>query len=778
MNDIFEGLNEVQQKAVSKIEGPVMVIAGAGSGKTRVLTYRIAYMVKSGIDPFNILSLTFTNKAASEMKDRIIKILGSNDARNVWMGTFHSVFSRILRIDGDKLGYTRDFSVYDSDDAKNLIKAIIKELDLDVKTYKPSAILSRISMAKNNLLSDTVYSQSAEILQADNEAQRPRTHEIFTIYNVRLRRANAMDFDDLLYNTNVLFRDFPHVLHKYQQLFKYILVDEYQDTNYAQYLILKKLAANNENICVVGDDAQSIYAFRGANIQNILNFKSDYPDSSTFKLEQNYRSTKNIVLAANSLIKANKNQITKNIWTANKNGQKISVLRSSSESEEAYHVASSLMSEKEKMNLKFTEIAILYRTNAQSRAFEEAFRKYQIPYKIYGGLSFYKRKEIKDVISYFRLVFNYQDEEALKRVINYPQRGIGQTTMEKLIVHSSNIQVPIWNLIAEPEKYQVPLTSGIRNKIEEFATKIISFKAQSKTLNAYDLAYLIVSHTGLLNDLIENKDEPERLKNVEELLNAIRNFVDSEAEPDLESGEINTQPKSLSDFLSQVSLMSDSDEKEDENADKTAMMTIHSAKGLEFPLVFIVGMEENLFPSFMSLNSRSELEEERRLFYVAITRAEKKTYITHAETRYKWGQVTFAEPSRFIEDIDDQFLEYINPKAAQKKAQVTFASPKPEQGKYNLKTKPTITQASLPNLPQQNIPSNYKKINAVQAISEPKEMASINDLHENLRIYHDKFGAGEILELSGSDDNKRAVIQFDTGETKTLLLKYAKLAIQ
>lgn len=778
MKDILEGLNDVQQKAVSKIDGPVMVIAGAGSGKTRVLTYRIAYMVKSGIDPFNILSLTFTNKAATEMKDRILKILGSNDARNVWMGTFHSVFSRILRIDGEKLGYTREFSVYDTDDAKNLIKTILKELDLDVKTYKPSAVLSRISMAKNNLISDQVYAQSPEILQADNEAQRPRTHEIFTIYNHRLKKANAMDFDDLLYNTNVLFRDFPAVLHKYQQMFKYILVDEYQDTNYAQYLILKKLAANNENICVVGDDAQSIYAFRGANIQNILNFKTDYPDCITFKLEQNYRSTKNIVLAANSLIKANKNQITKNIWTANDSGQKIRILRASSESEEAYHIASALLAEKENMNLNFSDIAILYRTNVQSRAFEEAFRKYHIPYKIYGGLSFYKRKEIKDVLSYFRLVFNHHDEEALKRVINYPQRGIGQTTMEKLIAHSSNIQIPLWNLLAEPERYQVPLNSGIRTKIQDFATKIISFKAQSHTLNAYDLAYLIVSHTGLINDLSENKDEPERLKNVEELLNAIRDFADSEAEPDLETGEINTNTKSLSDFLSQVSLMSDSDEKEDENADKSVMMTIHSAKGLEFPVVFIVGMEENLFPSFMSLNSRSELEEERRLFYVALTRAEKKTYITFAETRYKWGQITFAEPSRFIEDIDPQFLEYINPKAAQKKAQASYSSTKPEQGKYNLKAKPSNGQASVVNMAQPNIPSNYKKINAVQPIIEPKETASINDLQENQRIYHDKFGAGEILELSGSDDNKRAVIQFDNGETKTLLLKYAKLAIQ
>lgn len=773
MNEILQKLNDVQQKAVSKIEGPLMVIAGAGSGKTRVLTYRIAYMVKSGIDPFNILSLTFTTKAATEMKDRIIKILGSNDARNVWMGTFHSVFSRILRIDGDKLGYTRDFSIYDTEDSKNLIKTIIKELDLDIKTYKPSAILSRISMAKNNLLSDVVYAQSNEILQADNEAQRPRTHEIFAIYNKRLRRANAMDFDDLLYNTNVLFRDFPAVLHKYQQLFKYILVDEYQDTNYAQYLILKKLAANNENICVVGDDAQSIYAFRGANIQNILNFKSDYPDCVTFKLEQNYRSTKNIVLAANSLIKANKNQINKNIWTDNEIGQKIRIIRNSSESEEAFNVASTIMGEKESMDIKFSNIAVLYRTNAQSRAFEEAFRKLQIPYKIHGGLSFYKRKEIKDVIAYFRLVFNQHDEEALKRVINYPLRGIGQTTLDTLFAHSSNIEIPLWNLLENPIKYQVPLGSSARDKIQQFATQILSFKAQSETLNAYDLAYLIVTHTGIINDLSENKDEPERLKNVEELLNGIRNFVDSEPEPDLETGEISNEPKNLSDFLSQISLLSDSEEKEDKSVDKCIMMTIHSAKGLEFPLVFIVGMEENLFPSFMSLNSRSELEEERRLFYVAITRAEKKTYISYAETRYKWGQVTFAEPSRFIEDIEDQFIEYVNPKKPIRRPSSNFdTSIESPQEKYKIKAK--TTQAPIAKTV---IPSNFKKISTSAPAPPAAENASIEDLKENMRVYHAKFGMGEILELSGSDDNKRAVIQFDNGETKTLLLKYAKLSI-
>lgn len=765
MGNFLEELNEAQLKAVETLDGPVMVIAGAGSGKTRVLTYRIANMVKSGIDPFNILSLTFTNKAADEMKDRIIKILGSNEGKNVWMGTFHSVFSRILRIESDKLGYTRDFSIYDTDEGKNLIKSIIKELDLDIKTYKPSAILSRISMAKNNLISPDEYSQINEIIQADASAQRPLLHEIYKMYNLRLKRANAMDFDDLLFNTNVLFRDFPALLHKYQQIFKYILVDEYQDTNFAQYLILKKLAANNENICVVGDDAQSIYAFRGANIQNILNFKSDYPEYQLFKLEQNYRSTKNIVAAANSLIKANQKQISKNIWTSNDSGMKVKIIRTSSESDEAVKIAEIILSEKRSLNLTFSDFSILYRTNAQSRAFEEAFRLKNIPYKIYGGMSFYKRKEIKDVLSYFRLIFNYHDEEALKRIINYPQRGIGQTTLEKIIVHASNLNVPIWNIIANPRKYELSLNNAYIQKLEDFANKIMSFRIQNEALNAYDLAYLIVSSTGILADLSENKDEPERYKNIEELLNAIRNFTDTDPEPDFETGEIKSPIRSLSDFLNQVSLLSDVEEKEDDNSDKTLLMTIHSAKGLEFPVVFIVGAEENLFPSFMSLNSRTELEEERRLFYVALTRAEKKVYISYAQTRYRWGQITFAEPSRFIDDIDDKFIEFENeiPSKIIEK-----------QGFHSMNSNFSNTNPKIGKTPDI---SKLKKISdASNTHSDDKEFTNV-DVAANAKIEHEKFGFGEVIEVIGSDENKKAIVLFENGETKTLLLKYAKLRI-
>ncbi len=770
MSNFLDELNEAQLNAVKSIEGPVMVIAGAGSGKTRVLTYRIANMVKSGIDPFNILSLTFTNKAADEMKTRIIKILGSNEGKNVWMGTFHSVFSRILRSEGDKLGYTREFSIYDTDEGKNLIKSILKEFDLDIKTYKPSAVLARISMAKNNLISPDEYSQSTEILQADASSQRPLIHELYKTYNSRLKRANAMDFDDLLFNTNVLFRDFPAALHKYQQIFKYILVDEYQDTNYAQYLILKKLAANNENICVVGDDAQSIYAFRGANIQNILNFKSDYPDYKLFKLEQNYRSTQNIVAAANSLIKANQKQISKNIWTSNESGMKVKVLKMSSESDEANKIAEIILHEKKTLNLNFANFSILYRTNAQSRAFEESFRKKNIPHKIYGGMSFYKRKEIKDVLSYFRLVYNNSDEEALKRIINYPQRGIGQTTLEKVIVHASNLNVPLWNIIAYPRKYELPLNNAYIVKLEDFANKIMSFKAQNDTLNAYDLAYLIVTSTGVLSELSENKDEPERYKNVEELLNAIRNFVDSEAEPDFETGEIDTSFRTLNDFLNQVSLLSDVEEKEDDKSDKTLLMTIHSAKGLEFKVVFIVGAEENLFPSFMSINSRSELEEERRLFYVALTRAEKKSYISYAQTRYRWGQVTFGEPSRFIEDIDDKFIEFDYDEFTPVKS---FIQKEKTKISFDKQTQPTVDKKT-------ETPVNYSNLKKISDTknSIPFDNSPANiDLKAETNVEHEKFGFGKVIEVTGSDDNKKALVLFENGESKTLLLKYAKLRV-
>lgn len=774
MHEFLNELNDVQREAVVNTHGPTMVIAGAGSGKTRVLTYRIAYMVKNGVEPFNILALTFTNKAAKEMKERITSILGNNQAKSVWMGTFHSIFARILRQEAELLGYTKSFSIYDTDESRNLIKSIVKELDLDSKTYKANLVHSRISMAKNNLISDIDYANIGEIVQADAAGQKPLIHEIYTKYNQRLRQANAMDFDDLLFNINVLFRDFNETLLKYQSIFKYILVDEYQDTNYAQYLIIKKLAHFNKNICVVGDDAQSIYSFRGANIQNILNFRSDYPEYQLFKLEQNYRSTKNIVEAANSLIKSNKKQIAKEIWTDNDEGTKIKVVKSSTENDEALSVSELLLKNKRDLSLNYSDFAILYRTNAQSRAFEDAFRKFSIPYKIYGGLSFYKRKEIKDLISYFKLVFNPYDEEALKRVINYPQRGIGQTTMEKVTAHAFQIGISVWDVISNPQKYQLPLSATYANRVKDFADKIMSYRAQVETLEAYDLAYLIASTSGVLSDLLQNTEEPERYKNVEELLNAVRDFADSEPEPDFETGEIVESKRTLDEFLGQVVLLTDMDEKEDDNIDKAILMTVHSAKGLEFPVVFVVGCEENLFPSFMSISSKNELEEERRLFYVALTRAEKAAYLSYAETRYKWGQMTFGEPSRFIEDIDEKYLDNLVTRSVAPKfsSRPSFASPQNRTAgstPYSFSTNTETKKQSVDH-------SKLVKIHDLSGKSTG-ETANYDQLATGSIVEHSKFGKGEIMDINGQGDNSKVVVKFNNGDEKTLLLKFARLKL-
>ena len=649
----LDELNSSQREAVEAINGPTMVIAGAGSGKTRVLTYRIAFMLEQGIDPFNIMSLTFTNKAAKEMSERIGKIVGTTDGKNITMGTFHSVFSRILRYNADRIGYPSNFTIYDTQDSKSLLKDIVKELNLDDKVYKPGLVLGRISSAKNNLISPDAYVANEEIMNEDKQARRPEIARIYKTYATRCFKAGAMDFDDLLYQTNVLLRDFPDVLHYYQQKFKYILVDEYQDTNYAQYLIVKKLAAIYENICVVGDDAQSIYSFRGANIQNILNFRKDYPDFKLFKLEQNYRSTKHIVEAANSVIAKNQDQIKKSVWTDNSEGSKLAVVRTLTDNEEGKVITNKIFDLKQGTASSYNDFAILYRTNKQSRSFEEALRKINIPYKIYGGLSFYQRKEIKDLLAYFRLTTNQRDEEALKRVINYPRRGIGKTSIENISIASNQYGVSMWDVIANFNQYPVALNTGTKTKLYEFVTMIQSFTAQLSKINAYDLAQTIAKSSGILKELYSEKEkgpeEVERYQNIEELLGGIKEFTINQGEDD---------DKSLAEFMIDVALLTDADADKGDEKNHVTLMTIHSSKGLEFPHVYLVGLEENLFPSQMALNSRSELEEERRLFYVAVTRAKDTCTLSYATSRFIWGNLVSSEPSRFIEEIDPIHLNF------------------------------------------------------------------------------------------------------------------------
>jgi DNA helicase-2/ATP-dependent DNA helicase PcrA len=751
VEEILKELNDEQRAAVETTDGPIMVIAGAGSGKTRVLTYKVAYLLQKGIEPFNILALTFTNKAAAEMKERIIHLVNSNDARNVWMGTFHAIFARILRLESEKIGFPANFTIYDTDDSKSLIKSILKELNLDPKTYIPGAVLHRISLAKNNLLSPIDYAEDLELVAYDQSANKPLTGQIYQIYQARLRQSSAMDFDDLLFFTNMLLRDHPDALLKYQHKFKYILVDEYQDTNYSQYLIIKRLAANNENICVVGDDAQSIYAFRGASIQNIFNFQKDYPDFKIFKLEQNYRSTQNIIKAANSIILNNKQQIRKDLWTNNDSGPKITVLKASSDSEEGMLVAHSIFENKMNNQLENNAFAILYRTNAQSRAFEESLRKLNIPYKIYGGLSFYKRKEIRDLIAYFRLTINPNDQEALLRVINFPARGIGSTTTDKLIVAAGEKKHSIWELLHNLKSDTLGLNSGTIAKILEFVTKIKSFQVQLHSTSAFDLAYYIAHQSGIIKE-IKTDETPEgvsRLENIEEILNAIRDFCDTPRMVQ-DTGEIetdNNSPRTLEEFLLEVSLLSDleSDEKKEDN-NRVTMMTIHSAKGLEFPYVYIVGLEEDLFPSYLSQSSRSEIEEERRLFYVAVTRAMKKLTLAYAQTRYRWGNLVMANPSRFIEEIKDEFLDI------------------PGKIIHNISAAPKKLKPLQPT-----ISTSERKIEF--------EGSDINGIQTGMQVEHQSFGAGKVISVEGNGPNKKATVFFQSVGQKQLLLRFAKLRI-
>lgn len=766
MEELLEELNDKQKEAVLKTEGPVMVIAGAGSGKTRVLTYRIAYLVKKGIDPFQILALTFTNKAAREMKDRIGQLVGGGMSYSLWMGTFHSVFARILRIESHYLGFPSNFTIYDTDDSKSLMKSIVKGQGLDPKVYQDSFVLGRISSAKNNLISEQAYAQNAELTNQDKSTGRPEIARLYDLYQKKLFQSGAMDFDDLLYKINVLFRDNPEVLYKYQQKFQYILVDEYQDTNFSQYLIVKKLAANNENVCVVGDDAQSIYSFRGANIENILSFKKDYPDLKTVKLEQNYRSTQNIVKAANTVIHNNKSQIFKEVWTNNIEGEKIKLIRTGSDREEGSMVAHQIFQDQMNEQVALDGFAVLYRTNAQSRSIEEALRRLNLGYRIYGGLSFYKRKEIKDLLAYFRLTVNFADEEALKRIINYPPRGIGKTSLERLTVASSKHALPIWETIKQLRDIDSGLNSSTINKFQDFVVMIESFRAQMKETNAYDLALEIAKSSGIQSLFYQDKT-PEgisRFENIEELMNGIKEFVESEVtQTELHDQKIRT----LGEYMQDIALLTDADEKSKDNSPKVSLMTIHQAKGLEFPFVHIVGVEENLFPSMMSLHSRQDLEEERRLFYVALTRAERKVTISYAETRYKWGKMEYCEPSRFIDEIDEKYLDIPRrPVVKKEKSSGSF------RGGIKIKAKTVDSKPSG---------SNYRRVESSNSniVNRPTSMQNASnpdDIQEGMIVEHQRFGKGEIVSVEGAGSNKKAKVKFKDA-TRQLILRFARLRI-
>jgi DNA helicase-2/ATP-dependent DNA helicase PcrA len=757
--DYLETLNPSQRAAVEQIDGPVMIIAGAGSGKTRVLTYRIVHMLRHEVDPFQILSLTFTNKAAKEMRHRVMEAVGS-EGRNIWMGTFHSIFSRILRVESDKIGYPRNFTIYDSDDSKSLIKTILGEMKLDDKLYKPSNMLARISAAKNALISAEEYLGNSEFFENDNSSGRPKFGHLFKLYQDRCFRAGAMDFDDLLVNTHKLFANHLDVLNKYQHQFRYIMVDEFQDTNHAQYMIIKKLAAVNENIAVVGDDAQSIYAFRGANIKNILGFQKDFQEVKTFKLEQNYRSTKTIVEAASSIIEKNKEQIKKKVWTDNEIGERIRVFKALTDNEEGKMVASAIFQDKMNNHANNKDFAILYRTNMQSRSMEEALRKLNIPYKIYGGLSFYQRKEVKDLLAYFRLVLNPNDEEALKRVINYPARGIGKTTLEKISLVANQHKVSLWQVMEQVNQI------GFKNmsSVEDFVTMIKSFRVMLDR-NAYDVAMHIAKQSGVLKALYEDKtvEGISRYENTEELLNGIKEFSVGESADD--DGVL--RGNTLADFMADVALMTNDDKDKDPDQDHISLMTIHSAKGLEFKYVHVVGLEENLFPSQMALNSRQELEEERRLFYVALTRAMKKLTISFATSRFKFGNIVNAEPSRFLTEIDPQFLHFENMFSAGGQFRESGAALR-STGSASGLSKKTLSI----NRPQPRVGSAPVKTD------DPNfEPDDTSHLQAGDAVIHQRFGKGNVLQMEGSGDNRKATIEFGEAGKKVLVLKFAKLKI-
>ncbi len=734
----LDNLNSSQKEAVIHKDGPCLVIAGAGSGKTRVLTYRIAHLINEGVDPFSILALTFTNKAAKEMKDRIEKIVGT-DARNLWMGTFHSIFARILRVEGYKIGYPPNFVIYDTQDSKNLIKVIVKELNLDSKLYKENYVYNRISNAKNRLISPLEYKNNPILIEEDTSSHRPLISKIYDIYSNRCFKSQAMDFDDLLYNTNKLFSYHVDVLNKYQQLFKHVMIDEFQDTNYCQYLITKRLASVNRNIFVVGDDAQSIYAFRGAEIRNILKFEDDFSDLKVVKLEQNYRSTKTIVNAANSVIEKNKSKISKEVWTDNEDGELISVKKSFSDNEEGKIISNLIFEEKNRNQLTNSNFAVLYRTNSQSRSIEEALRRIGLKYKVFGGVSFYQRKEVKDLLAYLRFSINQNDEQSFRRIINYPRRGVGSTSVDKIIMISNKENISLWEVLNKSKEL---LNSRIDNLIAPFKELIISFSNFSKVNDAYNTASHIASNSGLLKDLWDDRsiEGISRYENVQELLNSIKEYIDND----------NNKNKSLENFLQEISLMTDQDKEDDSDEEYISLMTIHMAKGLEFPVVLIVGVEEDLFPSQMMISSREDLEEERRLFYVAITRAMKKLYLTYSATRYRYGMLKDCEQSRFIKEINPIYLDI-----------------------QNFNTNRSLVSNIL-NQKKRNI-SSFKKIN----FEEKSDIKSshIGDLKEGVKVRHNVFGVGLIKKIENYSNQKKAIVYFNNSGEKTLLLNFAKLEV-
>ena len=745
MNNYLENLNEEQKLPVLHKDGPLIVIAGAGSGKTRVLTYRIVHLINQGVDPFNILALTFTNKAALEMKKRISEITSESISRNIWMGTFHSIFARILRSEAPLIGFPTNFTIYDTYDSEKLISNIIKEFKLDKDHYKAKTIRNRISTLKNNFISVESYFNNPELIEIDKSSKRDQFGNIYNEYVKRCFKACVMDFDDLLLKTNELLKKSPEALRKYQDKFKYILVDEYQDTNYSQYLIVKALADRHENLCVVGDDSQSIYSFRGANIDNILNFKKHYPDSKTYKLEQNYRSTKNIVQAANSLINHNILKLDKTIWTNNNTGDKIILNKSLSDSEEGRYVSSNIFELKNNYQLKNSSFAVLYRTNAQSRSVEDALRKINIDYQVFGGLSFYQRKEVKDVLAYLRLIQNLNDEESLRRIINFPPRGIGQTTLDKLVILSKDKDVSLFESISEIDRNSKMFNSRTIEKLENFKNLILSFKIYSSKNNAYETSNLVVHQTKLV-DFYRNDGTLEsmnRIENIEELLNGVNDFIDQQL-------EIYEGDNSLSKYLQDVALYSETDK--EIKSEKVSLMSIHMAKGLEFPIVYVVGLEENLFPSIMSINSREEIEEERRLFYVAMTRAKEKLILSHCEQRFKWGNIIDCEPSRFLSEIDTNYINNINNNRS-------YVRQKIDENKLRIKKLSS---------------RNLKKINpnSISKIKNPLVNINLNE-----KVYHERFGEGIVEDIEGEGDNIRAKINFKASGEKKILLKFAKLKI-
>ncbi|MCB0699345.1 MAG: UvrD-helicase domain-containing protein [Chitinophagales bacterium] len=765
MHNYLEGLNAQQREAVEHIEGPIMIVAGAGSGKTKVLTTRIAHLMNKGVDAFNILALTFTNKAAAEMKERVEAILGNSEARNLYIGTFHSVFARILRAEANKIGYPNNFTIYDTDDAKNVIKAIVKDMNLDDKHYKPAYVYNRISAAKNSLIDPVAYKEDTHIQQEDARSSRPMIGDIYQRYANQCFKNGAMDFDDLLFKMYLLLKHVPEVLAKYQHKFQYILIDEYQDTNPAQYQIIKMLGSVHENICVVGDDAQSIYSFRGATIHNILQFQEDYDDVKVIKLEQNYRSTQSILNAANNIISNNRNQIPKSLWTENVEGDKIMLVRTITDNDEGRFVADAITEMKLRNHYRNNDFAILYRTNAQSRSFEESLRRMNIPCRLYGGISFYQRKEIKDFLAYLRIIVNTQDEENIKRIINYPVRGIGKTTIEKILVFANEQNITMWE--AMHHTAHVGLRGGAATAVENFVTMIKSFQTMLEKQNAYDVAFAVGKHTELVKDLYNDKSVEglARYENVQELLNSIKEFTET---PD-EEGEL--RDKSLGSYLQQITLLTDADNEDEENDDSVKLMTVHAAKGLEFPCVFVVGLEENLFPSAMSLYDREDLEEERRLFYVATTRAKQRLWVCYATSRYRFGQLVQNEPSRFIDELPENHLDrtFTGPS---NRAQGSVNAYGGTIGRsFNKALDKTTSLKKLADKIKEKKPAEHKPLG--NFISD-----NPMDMEVGMDVEHIKFGFGNIKNLEGGANNRIATIEFKDGHgIKKIMLNYAKIRI-